>query len=146
MLKDPALQITWLSKNEESKAFEDAFLANKRTNLFAGLDELYKAWGDLSEKGSHATINAICERFIHVEDDKNIEWRMNYCGVEESSWAKQIFSILLILLKLEQTLFKDYEARLQFDETLLRMRAELERRKLQLRQNLIAKYKIPPPL
>jgi hypothetical protein len=145
MLGDPALQVKWLSKNEEEGAFKEAFEKNKKTGLFNGLDELHKSWGDLSETGSHATINAICDRFAMVEDGNNAEWRLNYCGIEPRMWEMQLFWMLLTCFTMEQTLFRDYESRLKFDGTLLGMRAEFESRKEQLRKDLIIRLNVPPP-
>ena len=145
MLGDPALQVTWLSKNEEEKAFAKAFEKNKKAGLFNGLEELHRYWGELSETGSHATINAICDRFAVVEDGKTVEWQLRYCGIEPRMWEQQLFWMLLICLAMEQTLFRDYESRLRFDDTLLQMRAKFEQRKEQLRKELIVRLKVPPP-
>jgi hypothetical protein len=145
MLGDPTLQVKWLSKNEEEEAFKEAFERNKKTGLFNGLDELHKSWGDLSETGSHANINAICDRFAMVEEGKTVEWRLRYCGIEPHMWERQLFWMLLICFTMEQTLFRDYESRLKFDDTLLRMRAEFEHRKEHLRKDLIVRLEVPPP-
>ena len=40
----------------------------------------------------------------------------------EKPWAMGIFDMLLIDFKMEETLFKDYQTRFQFDEKLLTMR------------------------
>jgi len=145
ILRDPALQITWLNKNDELKAFKDAFERDKKEKLFKGLDELHKVWGQLSETGSHATINAICDRFKMSEDDKSVSWRLNYCGIEQDFWEKSLFHMLLTFSTVERTLFCDYESRLQFDESLLQLRHEFDARKEKLRKTIIARYKIPPP-
>src|ERR1700685_729844 len=52
MLKDPELQKTWLSKNDEAKAFEAAFEKNKKTGLLNGLELLHKRWGELAATGA----------------------------------------------------------------------------------------------
>jgi hypothetical protein len=65
MLADPQLQTVRLSKNEDQQAFSDAFERHKRDGLFKGLEELHLTWGQLSESGSHATLNAICDRFVN---------------------------------------------------------------------------------
>lgn len=65
MLNDPKLQEIWLNKNDGKvalDAFKQTFEHYKTERLFKGLDELYKTWGQLSETGSHANINATCER------------------------------------------------------------------------------------
>jgi hypothetical protein len=67
MLRDPKLQTVWLSKNEERQAFSDAFQRHKKEGIFRGLEELHRTWGQLSEIGSHATLNSICDRFTATE-------------------------------------------------------------------------------
>jgi hypothetical protein len=149
MLSDPKLQITWLSKNDgrlEEKAFKKAFGDNKRKGLFKGLDELYEKWGELSETGSHTTLNSMCDRFeIVKKPDGSQDWRLNYCGVEQRTWAMSLFSMLLTCYVMERTFFDDYASRLQLDYELMRMRSEFERYKEQLRKKLIVRYRIKPP-
>lgn len=145
MLTDPALQLKWLGKNDEQEKFKDAFERNKKAGLFNGLDELHKTWGDLSETGSHANINAICDRFAMTEEDGKVEFHLKYCGLEPRMWGMQLFWMLLACFTMEQTLFLDYESRLKFDDTLLKMRAEFETRKERLRRELIVRYNVQLP-
>jgi hypothetical protein len=148
MLNDSSLQKVWLSKNEEKKAFERAFEHHKKSGVFKGLEELHKVWGQLSDQGAHANLNAICDRFAVTESDTEVQWRLKYSGLEEKVWATSLFSLLLTSFKMEETLFKDYETRLQFDEGLMRMRSDFERYKEQLRAILKVRYnvKLPAPL
>jgi hypothetical protein len=145
MLKDPELQKTWLSKNEAADAFTAAFEANKKTGLFNGLEELHKRWGELSETGAHATINAVCQRFVQTENSEGINFQWNYCGVDVKMWALEVFTMITTFFKMEKTLFLDYEERLKLDETLLRMRKEFDVRKEILRRKLIVHYELKPP-
>jgi hypothetical protein len=48
----PQLQVVWVSKEEDEKAFKAAFQHNKKGGLLQGLEELHRAWGILSEKGA----------------------------------------------------------------------------------------------
>jgi hypothetical protein len=145
MLSDPELQKVWLSKNEEEQAFKDAFERHKKEGLFKGLDELYESWGQLSEMGSHAAMNAICDRFEQVESADHIEFRLKYCGVELRMWGMSLFSMLLTCFTMEQTMFRDYQSRLELDDRLIRMHSEFDRYKEQLRKTLIARYNVPRP-
>ena len=148
MLGDPELQKTWLNKNDNDalKAFKDAFEHFKRDRVFKGLDELYKTWGELSETGSHANINATVDCFVQATDDKNIEFRLNYTGVESRRlWETMIFTMLLTCSTMENVFFRDYEDRLKLDDTLMKMRGDCDRLKEHLRQTLIARYKLQPP-
>jgi len=148
MISDPELQKTWLSKNDGKAALEEfkkAFEAHKRQGLFKGLDELHKTWGELSETGSHANINAMVNRFVQIESDDHIEFRLNYTGLEPRTWRLLLFSMLLTCATMEQTFFNDYEGRLKLDNDLMRMRGEFDRYKEQLRQIVIARYKLEPP-
>jgi hypothetical protein len=148
MVNDPELQKTWLSKNDDKAAldaFKDAFERHKKEGVFKGLDELHKVWGDLSETGSHANINAVVGRFVQISGDDHIEFRLNYTGVEPRMWRMMIFSMLLTCFTMERTLFNDYDSRLKLDDTLVRMRGEFDRYKENVRQTLIARYGLQPP-
>jgi hypothetical protein len=146
MLDDPQLQKVWLSKNEEKQAFTDAFERQKKEGLFRGLDELYAKWGELSETGSHATLNSMCDRFVVGQlDDGSQEWRLNYCGVEPRMWAMSLFSMLLTCFVMERTFFGDYEDRLKLDPILIQVRDEFEKYKEAVRERLKVRYEIKPP-
>jgi hypothetical protein len=148
MVNDVQLQTTWLNKNDDKaalEAFKDAFERHKKEGLFKGLDELHKAWGDLSETGSHATINAIVDRFIQVKSDEHVEFKLNYTGLEPRLWALSLFGLLLTCSAMERVLFNDYESRLKLDDQLRRMRDEFHRYQEQLRATLIARYRVEPP-
>jgi hypothetical protein len=145
MLKDPELQKTWLSKNDEAKAFAAAFEKNKKTGLFNGLESLYRKWGELSETGAHATINAVSQRYVQTQDAKGINFRWNYCGLGSETWALEIFAMVLTFFEMEKTLYSDYDDRLKLDDVLLRMRQEFEVRKETLRRKLIQRFNLKPP-
>jgi hypothetical protein len=145
MIGDPRLQKVWLSKNEEEDAFRKTFERGKKVGLFKGLDELYAKWGELSEFGSHATLNSICDRFTIVETrDGGREWRLRYCGVDQGLWATSLFSMLLTCFVMERTFFGDYEDRLKLDNELMRIRGAFESYKEGLRQMLIKRYGVEP--
>ncbi len=148
MITDVELQKKWLSKNDGKTAleeFKDAFERHKKKGVFKGLDELHKTWGDLSETGSHATINAMCDRFVQIDSADHVEFRINYCGVEEKQWALSLFSMLMACVTMEQLLFDDYESRLKLDIELMRLKGEFDRKKEELREKIKVKYKVEPP-
>jgi len=148
MLTDVNLQKIWLCKNDGQAAleeFKDAFERHKKDGLFNGLEELHRSWGHLSETGSHATVMAICDQFVNSSTDTEVVWGLKYCGLDIVKWEKSLFWLLLTCFTMEQTFFGDYESRLNLDYGLMRMRAELENHKEQVRKNLIARHNIPPP-
>jgi len=148
MLNDAELQKTWLNKNDGKAAveeFKDAFERQKKEGVFKGLADLHRVWGELSETGSHANLNAMCDRFVHVTSDDHVEFRLNYTGLESRTWYLSLFSMLLTCFTMEQTLFNDYDARLKLDDGLRRMRDEFEVFKEQLREDTKARYKLRPP-
>ncbi len=148
-VSDPELQKKWLSKNNDKaalKAFKEAFEWHKTQGLFKGLDELHRTWKKLSEAGSHASIDALVDRFVPITSDGHIEFRLNYTGVEDTKlWAKSLFSMLLTCFTMEQTFFGDYQQRLKLDDQLVRMRTEFGKYKEKVRRTLIAHFKVEPP-
>jgi hypothetical protein len=149
MVNDPELQKTWLSKNDDNaalEAFKDAFERHKKEGVFNGLDELHRMWGDLSERGSHANINAVVDRFVQVTDEKHVTFKLNYTGIEsERIWRTSIFGMLLTCSTMLLTFLSDYDGRLKLDDILMRMREECNQVKEQVREWLKVRYKIEPP-
>jgi hypothetical protein len=145
-LGDPQLQIVWLNKNEDEQSFKAAFERRKKEGLFKGLDELRQIWGDLSETGSHATLNSISDRVTFVKSDDGDQARFNYCGVEPKMWAMSLFSMLLACFVMERTFFGDYEDRLKLDHILVGMRDKFEKHKEQVRESFKVRYKLKPPI
>lgn len=148
MRQDTKLQNIWLNKDHGEaalEAFKDAFERHKKQGLFKGLDELHRIWGQLSESGSHANLNAMCDRLAHATTEKDVEFKIKYTGAEPRMWAMSLFSMLLACYTMERTLFSDYEDRLKLDDALVDMRAEFERYKEQIRRTLIVRYQIKPP-
>jgi len=147
MLRDPQLQTVWLSKNEEEEAFKDAFERHKKEGIFKGLEELHRTWGQLSETGSHATLNSMCDRFTSTRSaDGTTAWQLWYCGVAPRMWAMSLFSMLLTCFTMERTFFSDYDSRLKLDHVLVNMRGEFETYKEQVREYLTVHYKVEPPV
>lgn len=116
MLNDTSLQETWLEKVEGKKqeeAFKDAFERNKKNGLFKGLVKLHETWGQLSETGSHANASAMAERFVQIEAEGHIDFRLNYTGTERQFWVMSVFTMILACFTMEDTFFKDYNDRLR---------------------------------
>jgi hypothetical protein len=146
MLRDSELQEVWLSKNEDPNAFTRAFERYKKQGIFHGLEELHRTWGELSEAGSHATINAICDRFKSKRTDGGgAAWEFAYCGAERRYWAMSLFSMLLTCFTMERTFYSDYDSRLKLDHVLVDMRTNFEQYKEVLREQLKIRYQIEPP-
>ena len=149
MLPDPELQKVWLGKNDNEaalKTFDAEFVHFKKDRVFSGLSDLHRVWGELSETGSHSNINSTVDRFAQITDDKGVELRLNYTGVENIPlWAMMIFTMVLACSTMENVYFSDYEDRLKLDDTLIGMRRECDRFKENVRQTLIGRYKIEPP-
>jgi hypothetical protein len=107
---------------------------------------LHRTWGQLSDTGSHATLNSVCDRFTTRRSDDGVRaWQLSYSGVELRMWAMSLFSVLLSCFTMERTLFSDYESRLKLDHVLVRMREEFENYKEQVREYLKGRYNVEPP-
>ena len=82
---------------------------------------------------------------MQTQDDKGINFRWNYCGLDVQPWVLELFTMVATFFKMEETLFLDYEDRLKLDDVLLRMRRDFEGGKETLRRKLIARYQLKPP-
>lgn len=148
MLRDPANQRIWLQKDDPVgvKAFKKAFEDNKKTKLFADLTELYEKYGELSEAGSHPTLQSFANRLTTEDRDGYRRLVVNYSGAPDRRlFVTELFSRLLTCFVMERTFFEDYKTRLQLDARLVQMRQEFEGFKENLRRKLIVEYKIQPP-
>lgn len=148
MIVDPGLQTVWISKDDEQEAFSKAFEQHKKQGIFKGLDELHRTWGQLSETGSHANLNSICDRFVIARSGDEVQsWQLNYSGVpDQRIWAMSLFSLLLTCFTMENTFFSDYAGRLKLDHVLVDMRGAFEIHKENTREYLKARYKVELPV
>jgi hypothetical protein len=148
MHADPDLQKIWLSKDDgkkEKDAFTQAFEKEKKSKLFKGQTELYSTWGRLSETGAHATPLALVNRFKIHEDANNINYRLNYTGIEDREWEPETFTLLLTVSVIEKLVFDDHYDRLYLDNELVKNRGLADTLKERLRKSIIDKYNIQPP-
>lgn len=148
MLRDPANLRVWLEKDDPDgdAAFKRVFQANKATNLFKGLDELHEKFGELSEAGSHPTLQSFYNKVTIRTTASSKGMVLSYTGAEDArGFALELFSRLLTCFVMERTLFDDYELRLKLDPQLMRMRQEFEAYTEHLRQHMIKKYDVKPP-
>jgi hypothetical protein len=148
MLRDPNNQLIWLQKDEPAgkKAFKKAFEESKSTGLFSGLAELHEKYGELSEAGSHPTMQSFVNRVVMADRNGQRHITVNYTGAPDRRlFTMELFSRILTCFVMERTFFDDYVTRLNLDAKLMQMRHEFETFKENLRQTLIARYKIQPP-
>ncbi len=149
MVRKPNLQEVWLRKDDPNgqKAFSQAFEKDKKQRLFAGLDELHRAYSLLSEIGSHVNPLSPSSRLQIANDDRTRSFLVAYTGsgVDETTLVTSIFSLLLTCFTIENTFFDDYNNRLSLDHTLIEIRHEFDRYKEHLRRRIISKYSVAPP-
>ncbi|HNY39109.1 MAG TPA: hypothetical protein PKJ41_01890, partial [Bryobacteraceae bacterium] len=142
----PHLQVVWISKEEDEKAFKQAFEHNKKEGLFLGLEELYRAWGTLSETGSHATVASLAGRSSYTpQSDGGAEFLLHYTGGVLNTLIPSIFEMLLTCSTMENTFFRDFEDRLSLDHILVAQRHEFNTFKEAVRRQVISEFKIDPP-
>jgi hypothetical protein len=142
------LQKLWISREDDAdsrKAFKKEFWDFKETQLFGGLPELYERWKQYSDWGSHTNPISIVSKFVPHETDKNLDWRLNYTGVDPRTLITALFVLLLDFSFMEKVLFNDCSDRLKFDHELLTMRSRFESEKDALRRAIIDEFQIPPP-
>ena len=97
------------------------------------------------ETGAHSTPQAVVSRFVIKESEQDVHFALNYTGVEDRVWEPEVFTLLLIVDRIERMTFDDFRQRLQFDEELMRNRSRVEQLRELCRQQVIRKYNIQPP-
>jgi len=148
MLRDPKNLKIWLDKDDPQgkKAFHQCFEANKKANLFKGIEDLYEKYGQLSDAGSHPTLISLHNRMSIVDTPEGKSMRLHYTGApDERTFATELFSRLLTCFVMERTFYEDYKGRLHLDAVLVDMRTSFEAFKEDLRQKMIVRYNMKPP-
>ncbi len=149
MLRDPANLKAWQEKDQPGglPAFNAAFVANKKSILFKGIEDLHEKYGQLSESGSHPTWQSFSNRISINKADGSSSMTVHYSGTpDQVFFAKELFSRLLTCFVMERTLYEDFKIRLQLDGRLVRMLTDFEEFKEALRKQMIARYKMKPPV
>ena len=148
MLRDHANQLIWLKKDEPEgkKAFKKAFEENKKSGLFAGLQELHDKYSQLSESGSHPTMQSFANRMTVGDRDGHRHMAVTYSGAPNRRlFALELFSRLLTCVTMERTFFDDFQTRFKLDARLMQMRHDFEIFKENLRRTMITRYNVQPP-
>lgn len=148
LASDPQLIKPWIEKNDgedAKKAFGEQFEQYKATRLFDGLPELYELWKKFSEFGSHTNINSIISRFAVNQTTADMEFRLNYTGVEPRALALALFEMVLVYSEIEKAFFKVAQTRLQLDAELVDMRARFDKEKEATRRYIIKTFNVLPP-
>jgi hypothetical protein len=149
--REPQFAKVWLEKDDgkqQFEAFKDAFERNKRESLFPashGLDRLHNYYSQFSEWGTHTTLSAMSARFRTEESTTDVQWILDYLETDPSKLAASLFSILDASHAMEKAFFQCFRDRLQLDTDLVKMRSEFERRKLEVRDGIVARFKLTPP-
>jgi len=131
-----------------AKAFKHAFQENKKRSLFPsnqGLDKLHHFYSQYSEVGTHSTITAMGWRFRSEVSATEDQWRLEYLENDPKKIAVSLFSMLDASHEMEKACFGCLRERLDLDPELVKMRADFDRRKLQVRDALVSHFHLKPP-
>jgi hypothetical protein len=150
LASDPKLLMPWMKKNDDEaakKVFKQEFEHNKAKQLFKGLPELHKLWGQFSEFGSHTNMNSIVSRFVITQTETDLQFGLNYLGGDPAIFVPALFEMILAFSLIEKMLFKLAQTRLALDPQLVDMRTEFEKEKEATRVLVIKTFglKRPPP-
>jgi hypothetical protein len=146
MFRKPEMQEVWLRKDEPEgkKLFSQSFEKDKKLNLFAGLDELHRRYAELSEMGSHPTLQSLSSRIKITESADATSFDVVYTGMhdDEKTRVTTLFVLLMTCFTIENTFFPDYKDRLQLDDKLVEMRTSFDSYKESLRRDIIERFNI----
>lgn len=149
MLRDPANIELWVKKDDgesEKKRFKASFEHDKKNGLFRDIPHLHSEYADLSETGSHPTMQSLGNRLVFQETPNSRGMLIHLSGIaDEQSFALELFTRLLTCYVMEDTFFADFVARLKLDPQLVAMRMEFYKFKEDLRQTIIKRYNVRPP-
>jgi hypothetical protein len=130
----------------EKKKFKASFEQDKKNGLFKDIPHLHSEYADLSETGSHPTLQSLQNRLVFQETPNSRGMLIHLSGIaDEQSFALELFTRLLTCYVMEETFFTDFVARLKLDPKLVAMRMDFHKYKEDLRQKIIKRYNIPAP-
>ncbi len=143
ILNQPELATVWVTKDDgrtERKAFEQAFLHNKKTSLFgpdSGLEPLHQYWSRFSEWGAHVTISSVGNRMsIEPVATDGERFLLNYFETDPTKLRTLLYTILEASQMMEAAFFESFATRLELDTDLVKMRKSFAVRKQQFRAEL----------
>jgi hypothetical protein len=145
---EPKLTFVWLARSDgpvAKKAYKAAFEVNGKKSLFTGSRTLQTLWEDYreySEHGTHPTVEAIAIRQSTHSTEKDQQWRLNYLEQDPKRLASILFAMLRSSGLTEQVCFECFNARLQLDDGLEKMRVEFRKRQSQAADSLIKRLDI----
>ena len=151
ILREPHLATVWLEKNDgltQRKEFQKAFGEKVKHSLYSSskeLRELYMFRSQLSEWGTHTTVNSLARRVVFEDGQADKRVLHNYLEADPYRLAGSLFSMLLAARSMEHALFRAFEGRLKLDPKLVERRNEFEGLKERTRVEIIERFKVKPP-
>ena len=129
ILNKPKLATVWLEKDhgpKEGKAFNQAFLHNKKTSLFgaqSGLRSLHQYWSKFSEWGTHTTVSSLGSRMsVEPSTPDGEQLFLHSLETDPTKLRMFLYMILDAAHMMEAAFFESFESRLELDDKLVDMR------------------------
>ena len=129
ILREPALGIVWLGRDDDQKEYNKHFKANFKANLFpetSGLQHLHVIWQMLCDAGPHPSVTSIGVSSTITKSQQDMKWAFNFFEVQPEELTKNLLFMLRVSLELYKVTYSSFHERLSADtERLKRLHSHL---------------------
>jgi hypothetical protein len=128
ILREPALGVVWLSRDDDRKAYNQHFRA---ANLFpetSGLQNLHGIWKMLCDAGPHPSVTSVGVSSTITKTQQEMRWSLDFFEVRPEELTKNLLFMLSISLELYKFTYSSFHERLSENtERLKRLHSHLIR-------------------
>jgi hypothetical protein len=149
IIKEPTTAgMAWSNKHKgktELAAYNKIFEEKKKENLFPeehGLRQLHTYYAKFSELATHTSVTSIGKSFQDTSTAGTLRWRFRYFETDPQRLAGFLSALLQVSAHMEEAFFGCFEARLNLDSELVRMRGEFQQLRERQTRYLWATYKL----
>jgi hypothetical protein len=151
IFKDPASAAAWSAKHQgeaELKAHDKIFKWDKRKNLFPdnvpGLSQLQTYYAHFCELATHPSVTSVGKNFKDLSTAGTLRWGYAYFETDPQRLAGFLNALLQVSAHMEEVFYGCFEARLNLDPELGRMRGQFLRTRQQQTHYLMGIYNENP--
>jgi len=115
ILREPALGVVWLCRDDDHKEYNKHFKANFKANLFpetSGLQNLHGIWQMLCDSGPHPSVTSVGVSSTITESQQEMKWALDFFEVQPEELTKNLLFMLMVSLELYKFTYSSFHERL----------------------------------
>lgn len=150
--REPKLVEVFMRRDEgkvHMEAFNDAFIRNKKVNLFPDqypfMKTLHQIYSRFSDWGTHPSIYSMAHHFDRSEDTEKITFTIKYTEGDEKKIGPIIYDVIVAFYGIEQAFHDAFSYRLKLDPELQKQRMQIDTDRERIARDLIKRFRIRDP-